>query len=74
MYIVIQTLENNLISPFILGNSVNLNPLTCIVALLVFGPFMGLVGLIVAVPLTAIIMIILKHSERHKALANVLNY
>mgnify|MGYP001142528629 CR=1 FL=1 len=74
MYIVIQTLENNVISPFILGNSVNLNPLTCIVALLVFGPFMGLIGLVVAVPVTAIIMIILKHSKRHKALANVLNY
>jgi len=74
MYVVIQTLENNVISPFILGNSVNLNPLTCIVALLIFGPFMGLVGLIVAVPVTAIIMIILKHSKRHQALANVLNY
>jgi predicted PurR-regulated permease PerM len=65
LYAVIQIAEANLISPLILGNSVNVNPFVSILALLVMGPFWGIIGMIVAVPLTAILVVLISHSKRY---------
>jgi predicted PurR-regulated permease PerM len=55
VYVLIQQLENNLLVPKIQGDSVKLHPAVILVVLVVGGQVAGLVGLIVAVPLTAII-------------------
>ncbi|WP_052329861.1 AI-2E family transporter [Thermicanus aegyptius] len=46
-----QTIENNLLSPFIVGKTTQLHPLAIIFALLVGGELGGIVGMILAVPL-----------------------
>ncbi|MBE3555018.1 MAG: AI-2E family transporter, partial [Thermicanus sp.] len=46
-----QTVENNLLSPFIVGKTTQLHPLAIIFALLVGGELGGIVGMILAVPL-----------------------
>lgn len=52
--IVIQQIENSYLSPRILGECVALHPLIIVFALLVGGELWGVVGLLLAVPITAI--------------------
>ena len=48
--IVIQTLEGNLIQPFIMSKSARLHPVTVIIGLLIFGHFFGIIGMAVSTP------------------------
>ncbi len=56
---VVQFLEGNFITPNIVGGKVNLNPLFAIVSLLLGGMLFGLVGLILAIPIMAVLKILL---------------
>ena len=51
-----QLLEQTVLSPNILSHQVGLHPVLIILALFVFGYFMGWFGLLIAVPTTALIM------------------
>jgi predicted PurR-regulated permease PerM len=53
-----QFLENNFITPKVVGSSVSINPLASIVALLGFGMLWGVVGMVVALPLTGMLKIV----------------
>ncbi|HED08757.1 MAG TPA: AI-2E family transporter [Ignavibacteria bacterium] len=59
----IQSLFFSLIEPSVLGKKLNLNPLVILLAVLVWGYIWGIVGMLLSVPLTAIINIILSNSE-----------
>jgi predicted PurR-regulated permease PerM len=60
VFIVVQNLEAIFIAPRIVGNSVGLHPMTVIVSIFVWGLLIGgLLGPILAVPLTATIKVIL---------------
>ena len=52
---VVQTIEGNVLSPIIMGKSVKLSPVTILVGLLVFSYFFGMVGMIIATPIIAVI-------------------
>jgi len=54
----VQVLEGNFITPFIVGSKVSINPLAAIISLLLWGQLWGLTGLILALPLTAILKVI----------------
>jgi predicted PurR-regulated permease PerM len=68
LYIVIQFVENNFTSPIILGNSLNFNSFAAILALLIMGQYWGLIGMVIAVPLMAVLVILIDHSEKIKSL------
>jgi len=53
-----QFLENNLITPKVVGSSVSINPLASILALLGFGMLWGVVGMVVAIPLMGMLKIV----------------
>ncbi|HKP54484.1 MAG TPA: AI-2E family transporter [Chloroflexia bacterium] len=55
VYVVVQQLENNLLVPKIQGDSVKLHPSLIMVSLVVGSQVAGLFGLIVAVPVAAIL-------------------
>jgi len=55
---IIQQVEGNIISPKILGKSTGLHPLVIILALLAGGHLFGIVGMIIAVPLTGILKVL----------------
>ena len=57
---MVQFLEGWVITPKIVGDSVGLSPFVIIVAVLVFGELFGFFGILVAVPLAAILKILLK--------------
>jgi len=60
VFIVVQNLEALFISPRIVGNSVGLHPMTVIVSIFIWGLLIGgLLGPILAVPLTATIKVLL---------------
>lgn len=54
----VQFLEGNFITPNIVGSKVSVNPLAAIVALFLGGQLWGLSGLILALPVTAILKVI----------------
>ncbi|MGE3960255.1 MAG: AI-2E family transporter [Dehalococcoidia bacterium] len=55
VYFIVQQLENNLLVPRIQGDAVDIHPAMVIMLIVVFGAVWGLIGMIVAVPLTAIV-------------------
>ena len=61
--IVVQNIVGNIIEPKIFGDTLGLNPLVILISLLVWGYIWGIVGMFLAVPLTAIIKIILSGAK-----------
>lgn len=59
LYLGIQLIDNNFISPYILGNQVNINPLASVLALTSFYMYWGLIGTIIAIPVIAILQILM---------------
>lgn len=50
LYIIIQQLENNLIVPVVMKKIVGLHPIITLIALIIGGKFVGVLGAIIAVP------------------------
>lgn len=73
LYTVIQSLEGNFITPKIVGKSVNINPLAAIFALLVGEAIWGIPGMVVALPLLAIVKIIMDHIDGWKPVGLLLS-
>jgi predicted PurR-regulated permease PerM len=59
-YLAVQTLEGFVLVPRIVGGSVGMHPVTVIVALLIGGDLLGFLGLLVAVPLAAVVQVFLR--------------
>lgn len=59
-YILLQMLENNLLVPKIMEKAVGLNPIIIIIGVLIGSKFLGILGALLAVPFTAMILIIAK--------------
>lgn len=55
--VVIQQLESGIITPKIMGDSVGMHPVFIIMSLLVAAHFFGLVGMLLAVPVAAVIKV-----------------
>tara|TARA_R110002049_G_scaffold247413_9_gene421610 strand:+ start:3808 stop:4893 length:1086 start_codon:yes stop_codon:yes gene_type:complete len=72
IYAVVQFLEGNLITPKIVGDKVNINPLAAIIALIIGGSIWGIIGMILAIPMTGILQILLYRKERTRAYAILL--
>lgn len=62
-YAIIQFLEGNFISPKIIGDQVNINPLVAILSLIIGGSIWGIMGMVLALPVAATIRITLNHVE-----------
>src|SRR5690606_27129207 len=56
--VLTQFLENNVITPKVVGSSVSINPLASIFALLGFGMLWGVIGMVVAIPLMGMLKIV----------------
>ncbi|MGC8970816.1 MAG: AI-2E family transporter [bacterium] len=59
-YLVVQQLEAHFVVPNVMGKTMGLHPLTVIFSLLVFGKLLGFWGVILAVPIAAVIKIVLR--------------
>lgn len=69
-----QTREpGNILEPRLLGKSLGLNPIVIVLALGFFGVIWGVIGMFLAVPLTAIAKIVLERGESSRPLAALLD-
>ncbi len=59
-------IENYVLAPFIIGKPIGLHPVVLIMTLLIFGYFLGFVGLIIALPTTAIIILFAKEWDMRR--------
>lgn len=59
--LIVQQLESSVISPKLMGDSVGLHPLWIIFALLAGGEIAGFWGILLAVPVAAVIRVIIRH-------------
>ena len=69
---VIQFSLGNVLEPRIMGKSFHLHPITVMLALILWGILWGVVGMLLAVPITATLRIFLARSERTAAVARLM--
>lgn len=58
MFIVVQQIDNNFITPMLVGESVGLHPMMVMIALLIGGTLIGPMGMLFAVPAAGIIKVV----------------
>lgn len=58
MYLIIQQLEGNLITPKIVGSSVRINPFFALIAVVVMGSLLGIGGIVLAIPICAVLKLV----------------
>ena len=66
IFLFVQFLEGNFITPHIVGSKVSVNPLAAIIALILGGQLWGVAGLVLALPLTAILKVVFDNIESMK--------
>ncbi|MFF3024754.1 AI-2E family transporter [Gottfriedia sp. NPDC057948] len=62
--LIVQQIDSNLISPYIMGKKLNIHPLTIILLLLFAGNFAGVLGMVLAVPTYAICKVVIVNITR----------
>ncbi|HEY4583787.1 MAG TPA: AI-2E family transporter [Lysobacter sp.] len=63
IYLLVHTLEGQLLTPIVLGRSMRLSPLVLILSLMVFGWLWSMIGLLLAVPLLVCVKLVLSRIE-----------
>jgi predicted PurR-regulated permease PerM len=56
--VFVQFLDNNFITPYVVGSSVSINPLTSVIALIVSAMVWGLPGMVLSIPLTGMLKVV----------------
>ena len=62
VYALGQVLESFVLTPRLVGERIGLSPLAVILALLIFGDLFGFVGVLVALPVSALAVVALRHA------------
>lgn len=56
--LICQTIDGNILNPIVIGKQTDLHPVTIIVSLLIFEYFFGIIGMIIATPVVAVLKVI----------------
>ncbi len=62
VFIVVQQVDNAFISPKIIEGKLGLHPITTIIAVLIGGEFFGIIGMLIGVPVAAMLKVIVKRA------------
>lgn len=63
VFSAVQILEGNFITPYVVGSKVSVNPLAAMIVLILGGQLWGISGLVLALPVTAIVKVICDNIE-----------
>ena len=66
VYLVVQFIENQFIYPNVVGSSVGLSPLWTLIAVFVGGKLFGLLGMILFIPLAAVLYILVREDANRR--------
>ena len=58
---MVHLIEANFVAPVVMERQVNLPPVVTIAGVLLIGKLFGLAGLIIAVPILALVMVLVRH-------------
>lgn len=64
--VILQQLDANIINPKIVGNALKLSPILVVFSVTVFGAYYGVLGMFLAVPIIALIKILVNDFIEHK--------
>jgi predicted PurR-regulated permease PerM len=59
MFIIVQQIDNNFITPILVGESVGLHPMAVMIVLLIGGTMMGPLGMLFAIPTAGVLKVII---------------
>lgn len=62
LYIAGQTIESFILTPKLVGEKIGLHPVLVVFALILFGSWFGFFGILLALPMSAIILVLCKHA------------
>lgn len=65
VFMVGQALEGWVLTPLLVGDKIGLHPVAVIFALMAGGQLFGFIGLLIALPMAAVIMVLLRHLHRN---------
>lgn len=60
--LIIQQIENNILVPRVMDRAVGVNPIISILSIIAFGALFGLIGALLAIPIAAIVQILLNRA------------
>jgi len=63
LFLVLQNLEGNIITPKLMGDKLNLSPLAVLVSVMFWTWLWGAIGIVLAIPITASVKVICDHVE-----------
>ena len=72
MYVIIQQLEGNIITPKVVGKSVSINPLIALLSIILGGYIWGVSGIILAIPIIGVIKILLDQNKQTRPIGFLL--
>lgn len=64
VFVVGQVLEGTLLTPHLVGERIGLHPVAVIFAVLAGGQLYGFFGILLALPIAAVVMVLIRHLER----------
>ncbi|HCQ88590.1 MAG TPA: hypothetical protein DIU45_01030, partial [Clostridium sp.] len=75
---ILQQIDGNWLGPKMSGDSVGINPVTCILSLSVGGAVYGMVGMLIAVPIAGVMKIyyerfMKRYDDRHPEIAHMVD-
>jgi predicted PurR-regulated permease PerM len=62
----VQFIDNNFITPYVVGSSVSINPLTAILVLIASAMLWGIPGMVLCIPITGMVKVVCDHVESLK--------
>ncbi len=65
VFMIGQALESWILTPWLVGDKIGLHPVAVIFALMAGGQLSGFIGMLMALPMAAIIMVLLRHLHRN---------
>lgn len=60
-YVIVQQVDGHFVMPKLMGSIINVHPVAIIAGVLIGGKIFGVLGMMIAVPLVAVLQILLKH-------------
>ena len=66
VFVLGQLLESNFLTPRLIGDKLGLHPLAVILSIFIFGALFGIIGVIFSIPITAIILLVLRKNILNK--------
>ena len=60
MFIIVQQIDNNFITPLVIGESVGLHPMVVMIVLIIGGTLIGPLGMLFAIPATGVLKVLFR--------------